>query len=72
MEHKADSIVTIPLLRGERIVRSLVGSFGSSLRETRLTALLGHLIALKPNEFIDFFGFQGKARGGCFRISSRE
>ena len=56
-------IDSIPLLRGESIVKSLAGSFGSTLRETRITALLGYLIALKPDEFISFFGFRGKTRG---------
>lgn len=50
----------IELLRGGSLVSTLVGAFGSSIRETRLTALLGYLIALAPYEFLELFGFTGK------------
>lgn len=49
----------IELLRGGAIVTSLASSFGSGLRETRLTAMLGYLIALVPGEFCKMFGFSG-------------
>ncbi len=38
----------IPLLRGGNVVSSFAGSFGAGLRETRLTAMLGYLIAQAP------------------------
>jgi hypothetical protein len=41
-------------------VSSFAGAFGSSLRETRLTAMLGYLIALEPAQFCNFFGFLGR------------
>ena len=44
------------------MVSTFVGAFGASLRETRLTALLGYLIALEPEPFLDLFGFSGTAR----------
>lgn len=49
----------IELLRGGMVVTTLTGAFGQSLRETRLTAMLGYLIALRPREFLDLFGFKG-------------
>jgi len=49
----------IQLLRGNSVVSSLAGAFGGALRETRLTALLGYLVALKPDRFCREFGFQG-------------
>jgi hypothetical protein len=36
----------IDLLRAGSVVSSLAGAFGNELRETRLTAMLGYLIAL--------------------------
>ncbi len=52
----------IDLLRGGSIVSSFVGSFGTSLRETRLTASLGYVMALAPEPFCRAFGFSGKPR----------
>ena len=52
----------IELLRGGSIVSTLVGAFGSAVRETRLTALLGYLIALESEHFLTLFGFKGKVR----------
>jgi hypothetical protein len=49
----------VELLRGGTVVSSFAGAFGSSLRETRLTAILGYLIALKPKSFCDEFGITG-------------
>jgi hypothetical protein len=49
----------VELLRGGSVVSSFAGAFGSSLRETRLTAILGYLIALKPKVFCDEFGITG-------------
>jgi len=50
------------LLRGGSIVKSLAGAFGSGLRETRLTTMLGYAIALCPSEFCELFGFSGEPR----------
>ena len=52
----------IELLRGGSVVSTLVGAFGGAIRETRLTALLGYLIALEPTPFLEPFGFCGKVR----------
>ncbi|HUT57520.1 MAG TPA: hypothetical protein VNA25_06680 [Phycisphaerae bacterium] len=41
------------------MVSSLAGAFGAALRETRLTALLGYLIALDPEPFLRCFRFPG-------------
>jgi len=49
----------IELLRGGSVVSSLAGVFGLGLRETRLTVMLGYLIALAPGEFFKMFGFTG-------------
>jgi hypothetical protein len=57
-----DSFEQIELLRGGSVVSSLASAFGSGLRETRLTAMLGYLVALAPDEFCELFGFSGKAR----------
>jgi len=51
----------IPLMRGGSIVSTITGAFGPSLRETRLTALLGYLAALDPEPFLRLFGFRGVA-----------
>ncbi len=50
----------IDLLRSGSVVSSFAGAFGSALRETRLTAMLGYLIALKPERFCDIFAFRGR------------
>jgi hypothetical protein len=50
----------IELLRGGEVVTSFAGALGRSLRETRLTAMLGYLAALKPEPFVKRFGFRGK------------
>jgi hypothetical protein len=52
----------IELLRGGSVVSTLVGAFGGYVRETRLTALLGYLIALEPLRFLEYFEFTGKPR----------
>ncbi len=52
----------IPLMRGGNIVSTITGAFGQSLRETRLTALLGYLTALHPEPFLALFGFPGIAQ----------
>lgn len=52
----------IDLLRAGSVVSSLSGAFGGSLRETRITALLGYLIALNPAPYLQLFQFLGVAR----------
>jgi len=48
------------LYRGGSVVSSLANAFGTSLKETRLTALLGYIVALVPDKFAPLFGFKGK------------
>jgi hypothetical protein len=60
---KNSDLESIPLLRGGGIVSSLPGCLGCSLKETRLTAFLGYLIALAPEKFLEAFEFQGDIRG---------
>src|SRR5262245_26247207 len=55
----------ILLMRGGRLVSTLTGSFGQSLRETRLTALLGYLIALETDPFRRLFAFDGDVQKVC-------
>lgn len=50
----------VPLYRGGAVVSSLLGSFGVSLRETRLTAMLGYVISLAPDSFAELLGFEGE------------
>lgn len=50
----------ITLMRGGALVSSLIGAFGGALRETRLTASLGYLIAIEPARFCEFFGIRGR------------
>jgi hypothetical protein len=52
----------IELFRGGRVVSTLTGAFGQSLRETRLTALLGYILAIDPARFLSLFGFKGAAQ----------
>ncbi len=49
-------------MRAGAMVSTLTGAFGQALRETRLTALLGYLVALEPTHFLDMFGFRGSAQ----------
>ncbi|NQT23713.1 MAG: hypothetical protein HQ579_09805, partial [Candidatus Omnitrophica bacterium] len=55
----ANEKTTIPIYRGGNIVSSLANSFGGSLRETRLTAIVGYLLSLAPEPFIKLFNIQG-------------
>jgi hypothetical protein len=50
----------IDLLRCGSVMSSFAGAFGSALRETRLTAMLGYLIALEPERFCNIFAFRGR------------
>jgi hypothetical protein len=49
----------VQLLRGGSIVVNLLGAFGQSLKETRLTAMLGYLLAMRPEPLVSLFGFSG-------------
>lgn len=49
----------IPLRRAGELVSSLGTAFGQDLRETRLTALLGYLVAAHPEPWMHVFGFRG-------------
>ena len=51
---------SLQLLRGGSVVSSLLGAFGHGLRETRLTAALGYMVALWSEGFQDFFNFRGE------------
>jgi hypothetical protein len=62
MKTDQNIIEHIPLLRGGGIVSSLSGSLGLSLKETRLTAFLGYLIALSPEKFLSMFNFPGELK----------
>ncbi len=53
-----DEDIVIPIFRGGRVVSSLGNSFGGSLRETRLTAIVGYLISLAPKPFLDLFSIR--------------
>jgi hypothetical protein len=50
---------TIILRRGSKNVSNLLSSFSNSLRETRITSLLGYIISLEPDLFTDFFDIKG-------------
>lgn len=60
MAPNADSGDRVLLYRGGAAVSSFLGAFGGALRETRLTAALGYLIALRPQQFADILGFRGR------------
>lgn len=59
-QDEPNEIESITLRRGSVVVTSLAGAFGQSLREIRLTAILGYLIALEPEAYCRFFGFPGR------------
>lgn len=63
---------TLELMRGGRVVSTLTGAFSHSLRESRLTALLGYLVALNPEPFVDLFGFRGVARHVALETSHED
>ncbi len=50
---------SVPVYRNGSVVSSLSNAFSGSLRETRLTAILGYLISLKSEPFLDLFGIGG-------------
>jgi hypothetical protein len=59
MPHNTEHSEHVNLYRGGTVVSSLAGAFGHGLRETRLTALLGYLIAMEPTTFAALFGLRG-------------
>ncbi len=61
-QHAGSEREHIDLLRGGSVVSSLAGAFGNALRETRLTAMLGYLVASEPESFCKAFGFRGRPR----------
>ena len=61
----------IDLLRSGSVVSSFAGAFGSALRETRLTAMLGYLIALEPERFCDIFAFRGRPLSVSLETTAR-
>lgn len=52
----------IPVLRAGQLVTTLTGSFGVAVRETRITAVLGYLMAMSPSTIQRLFGFPGEVR----------
>jgi hypothetical protein len=59
---KKDAVESIELMRGGEVVSTLTGAFGNTLKETRLTAMLGYLIAQQPQPFVELFRFKGAAQ----------
>jgi hypothetical protein len=49
----------IQLMRGGELVSNLLGAFGLTLKETRLTAWLGYLLSMHPEPLMPLFGFTG-------------
>lgn len=49
----------IQLMRGGELVTNLLGAFGQSVKETRMTAWLGYLFAMQPEPLMSLFGFTG-------------
>ena len=48
----------LTLMRGQVPVSSFLGSLGGTLRETRITAMLGYLIAHDPTSWKEFFSLK--------------
>lgn len=60
LPHQSIVSEEVLLLRGGAIVTNLLGAFGQSLKETRLTALLGYLLAMRPEPLMTLLGFTGR------------
>ncbi|MGD1088046.1 MAG: hypothetical protein ABR955_04890 [Verrucomicrobiota bacterium] len=56
---KTIQVEEVQLMRGGAMVVSLLGAFGQSLKETRLTSWLGYLLSMQPEPFASLFGFKG-------------
>lgn len=52
-------------MRGGEVVSTLTGAFGLSIQETRLTAVLGYIIAINPPPFLRLFGMRGIPQRVC-------
>jgi len=59
-----DKGTSIQILRGNYVVSSMLGVFGR-LRETRITSLLGYIMANSPEEFCDAFSIPGLPLSVC-------
>lgn len=55
---KATPPSVLTLMRGQVPVTSFLGSLGGTLRETRITAMLGYLIAHDPTQWAGFFSLR--------------
>lgn len=53
------NIERVDVMRGGQVVSTLTGALGRSVKETRITAVLGYLMALQPEPFLCLFGFPG-------------
>lgn len=62
----------VNLLRGGTPIRSLLGAFGSSLKETRLTAMLGYLIAQNPSPWQKYFALKDSINEVSVELSRDE
>jgi hypothetical protein len=49
----------VDLVRGGSVTTNILGAFGQSVKETRLTAWLGYILAVNPNPLLSLFGFEG-------------
>ena len=56
---KTNQVEEVQLMRGGAMVVSLLGAFGQSLKETRLTSWLGYLLSMQPEPLASLFGFKG-------------
>jgi hypothetical protein len=56
---KTNQVEEVQLMRGGAMVVSLLGAFGQSLKETRLTSWLGYLLSMQPEPLVSLFGFKG-------------
>ena len=59
----------VDLVRGGSVTTSVLGAFGRSIKETRLTAWLGYLLAVKPDPLLPIFGFNGNVH--AIRLETR-
>jgi len=67
-----DTAEPIHLYRAGTVVSSLLSAFGRSPRETRVTAFLGYLIALRPDAFLPLFGLDGRITSVSLENTEKE
>lgn len=60
MNNRSKEIEQVCLYRGGSTVTTLLGAFGRQVKETRLTAYLGFLIAQRLEAFRELLGFDGQ------------